>query len=362
MNPIVFPGLGLTFQIERVAFSVFGKDIYWYGIIIACGFLLGVLCACHRTREWGLKSDTVLDLLFFAVPVAIICARAYYVIFYQSLYYNADGTFDWAEAVAIWDGGLAIYGGIIGAVVTCVIFCGVRHHKFGAVADVCAYGLLIGQMLGRWGNFVNQEAYGDTCTAVWRMGLTLQNGTYIEVHPTFLYESLWNLLGFLLLYFIVRKHRKYDGQIFLCYLFWYGLGRFFIEGIRTDSLYLFDTGIRVSQLVALVTVIITVQILVVQLFRKHPKEKLLVNSPQSELLEEQGEAPEERWEETVPPSDNPPEAAADAEEPETAGEKAQPSAAATEETADAGEPDKTEGDSIKEEEPPKDSGDTPAAE
>ncbi|MCD8341592.1 MAG: prolipoprotein diacylglyceryl transferase [Clostridiales bacterium] len=312
MNPIVFPGLGLTFQIERVAFSVFGKDIYWYGIIIACGFLLGVLCACHLTKEWGLKSDTVLDMLFFAVPIAIICARAYYVIFYQSLYYNADGTFNWAEAVAIWDGGLAIYGGIIGAVITCLIFCVVRHHKFGAVADVCAYGLLIGQMMGRWGNFVNQEAYGDTCTAVWRMGLTLQNGEYIEVHPTFLYESLWNLVGFLLLYFIVRKHRKYDGQIFLYYLFWYGLGRFFIEGIRTDSLYLFNTGIRVSQLVALVTVIVTVQILVVQLFRKHPKEKLLVNSPRSELREAQAEEPEAAQEEA--PANTPEEAPANAPE------------------------------------------------
>lgn len=286
MNPIVFPGLGLTFQIERVAFSVFGKDIYWYGIIIACGFLLGVACACHLAKEWGLKSDTVLDMLFFAAPIGIICARAYYVIFYQSLYYNADGTFNWGEAIAIWDGGLAIYGGIIGAVVTCLIFCTVRHHKFGAVADVCAYGLLIGQMIGRWGNFVNQEAYGSACTAVWRMGLTLQSGEYIEVHPTFLYESLWNLVGFLLLYFVVRRHRKYDGQIFLCYLFWYGLGRFFIEGLRTDSLYLFQTGIRVSQLVALVTVIATVQILVVQRFRRHPREKLLVNSDQSELRED----------------------------------------------------------------------------
>ncbi len=140
---------------------------------------------------------------------------------------------------------------------------------------------------------MNQEAYGGTCTAVWRMGLTLQNGDYIEVHPTFLYESLWNLAGFLLLYFIVRKYRKYDGQIFLCYLFWYGLGRFFIEGMRTDSLYLFNTGIRVSQLVALVTVIVTVQILVIQLFRKHPKEKLLVNSPRSELREETEEEQEE---------------------------------------------------------------------
>ncbi len=349
MNPIVFPGLGLTFQIERVAFSVFGKDIYWYGIIIACGFLLGVLCACHLTREWGLKSDTVLDMLFFAAPIAIVCARAYYVVFYQSLYYNADGTFDWAEAIAIWDGGLAIYGGIIGAVITCLIFCAVRHHKFGAVADVCSYGLLIGQLIGRWGNFVNQEAYGGTCTAVWRMGLTLQNGDYIEVHPTFLYESLWNLLGFLLLYFLVRRYRKYDGQIFLCYLFWYGLGRFFIEGMRTDSLYLFNTGIRVSQLVALVTVIVTVQILVIQLFRKHPKEKLLVNSPRSELREAQAEEPEATQEEAQPqPGADAPEETAE-EEPSSA---AEPETAA-EEPANVAEPEKSAGEPANVAEPEK---------
>jgi phosphatidylglycerol:prolipoprotein diacylglycerol transferase len=298
MNPITFPGLGITVQIERVAFSIFGKDIYWYGIIIALGFLLGVTCACYLCKEWGLKSDSVLDMLFFAAPIGIICARIYYVVFYQSLYYNADGTFNWGEAIAIWDGGIAIYGGIIGAVLTGLIFCKVCHHKFSAMADVCSYGLLIGQLIGRWGNFINQEAYGSACDAVWRMGLTLSNGEYIEVHPTFLYESLWNLIGFLLLFFVVRRFRKYDGQIFLCYLFWYGLGRFFIEGLRTDSLYLFGTGIRVSQAVALLTAFVSLQILIVQHFHKHPKEKLLVYSPDSELAEEA--TPKVTVEETAP--------------------------------------------------------------
>lgn len=286
MNPIVFPGLGLTIHIERVAFSIFGKDIYWYGIIIACGFLLAVAFACRLAKEWGIKTDTVLDMLFFAAPIGIICARIYYVLFYQSLYYNADGTFNWGEAIAIWDGGIAIYGGIIGAALTCLAFCLVFHHKFSALADLGAYGLLIGQLIGRWGNFINQEAYGSACSAFWRMGLTLQSGEYIEVHPTFLYESLWNLCGFLLLYFVVRKRRKYDGQIFLCYLFWYGLGRFFIEGLRTDSLYLFNTGLRVSQVVALLTAVVSLQLLVIQQFRKHPKEAMLVYSPKSELAGE----------------------------------------------------------------------------
>lgn len=300
MNPIVFPSLGISVQIERVAFSVFGKDIYWYGIIIACGFLLAVAFSCRLAKEWGVKTDTLLDMLFFAAPIGIVCARVYYVLFYQSLYYNADGTFNWSEAIAIWDGGIAIYGGIIGAALTCLVFCLVRRHKFSAVADLGAFGLLIGQMIGRWGNFVNQEAYGSACTAVWRMGLTLQNGDYIEVHPTFFYESLWNFCGLLLLYFVVRRFRRYDGQVFLCYLFWYGLGRFFIEGLRTDSLYLFHTGLRVSQVVALVTAILSLQILVIQLFRKHPKEKLLVNSPYSELAQK-GSAARERASQTEAP-------------------------------------------------------------
>lgn len=329
MNPITFPGLGLTVQLDRVAFSLFGKDIYWYGIIIAIGFLLGVACSSRLCKEWGLKSDSLLDMLFFAAPIGILSARIYYVVFYQSLYINADGSFNWAKAVAIWDGGIAIYGGIIGAVLTCLIFCKVRHHRFTAMADVCSFGLLIGQLIGRWGNFVNQEAYGSACTAFWRMGLTLNNGTYLEVHPTFLYESLWNLLGFLILFFVLRKRRKYDGEIFLCYLFWYGLGRFFIEGLRTDSLYLFETGLRVSQVVALVTAVVALQILVIQRFRPHPKERMLVNSSDSELY-------------AAPDPEKP-----EAPEPEEqeGGAVEEPSSAAPEEGEDApaaGEPDRGE--------------------
>lgn len=255
MNPITFPGLGLTFHIQRVAFSLFGKDVYWYGIIIACGFLLGVFYACRQCKANGIKEDDLLDMLFVAAPTGIICARIYYVVFYRSLYLNPDGTMNWRSAIAIWDGGIAIYGGIIGAVLACLIFCLIRKKNFLGMADCCSYGLLIGQCMGRWGNFVNQEAYGGPCSLPWRMGLTLADGTYIEVHPTFLYESLWNLAGLLLLIFVVKRRKQFPGQLFFSYLFWYGLGRAWIEGLRTDSLYLFDTGIRVSQMVAVVTML-----------------------------------------------------------------------------------------------------------
>lgn len=273
MNPITFPGLGLTFHLQRVAFSIGGKDIYWYGIIIALGFLLGVSFTLKQAPSLGVKEDDVLDVLLWATPIGIICARIYYVVFYLELYTNADGSFNWKEAVAIWDGGIAIYGGIIGGVLTCLAVCRVKRASFPAVADACSYGLLIGQLIGRWGNFVNQEAYGGACAAPWRMGLTLNDGTYLEVHPTFLYESLWNLAGFCLLYFFIRKHRRFPGMLFCCYLVWYGAGRFWIEGLRTDSLYFFGTGLRVSQLVAVGTVVGGGLVLLWQLVWKKRRKK-----------------------------------------------------------------------------------------
>lgn len=269
MNPITFPGLGITVHIQRVAFSFFGKDIYWYGILIAFGFLLGTAFSYRQCRHLGVQSDDLLDMLLFAAPIGIICARIYYVLFYLDLYTDSSGHFNWAEAIAIWDGGIAIYGGIIGAVITCFLFCRVKKISFPSMVDACSYGLLIGQSIGRWGNFINQEAHGGPCSAPWRMGITPPNGSYMEVHPTFLYESLWNALGLAILYFFVRKHRKFDGMLFCCYLLWYGIGRFFIEGLRTDSLYFFQTGIRVSQLVALLTAGGAVLILLVNLRKKN---------------------------------------------------------------------------------------------
>lgn len=264
MNPITFPGLGISVQIPRVAFSLFGKDIYWYGILIAIGFLLGSYFACRQYVHLGGKEDDALDVLLYAAPAGILCARLYYVLFYLDLYTNADGSFNWREAIAIWDGGIAVYGSILGSFLAAFLFCRVRHLSFLRLADAYSFGLLIGQAIGRWGNFVNQEAYGGACTLPWRMGLTLGTGTAVEVHPTFLYESLWNLVGLGLLYFVIRPRRRFTGELVCCYLFWYGLGRFWIEGLRTDSLYLFHTGLRVSQVVALVSAVCTGAVLLWQ--------------------------------------------------------------------------------------------------
>jgi len=285
MNPITFPGLGLEFQIDRVAFTILGKPIYWYGIIIACGFLLAVLYCCQRAKDYGLTSDHVVDMLLYAVPLSIIGARVYYVVFYFSLYLTeVDGVLkpDFGRMIAIWDGGIAIYGAIIAAALTLAVYCRVKKLKFAAFADLGCFGLLIGQCVGRWGNFVNQEAYGGPTGLPWRMGLTV-GGRMIEVHPTFLYESLWNLAGFVLLALLARKWRKFDGQIFLSYIVWYGVGRGIIEGLRTDSLYffgleLFGAPIRTSQVLGFASAAVAAALLVWNLrFRRHNPDELYVN-------------------------------------------------------------------------------------
>lgn len=293
MTPIEFPGLGLTFHIRPVAFEILGKSIYWYGIIIALGFLLAAVFCSRKSHEFGIEPDDLLDMLLFALPIGIVCARIYYVVFNRALYLDTGGVFQWGKAIAIWDGGVAIYGGVIGGVLTCLVVCKCKKVPFLAMADLACMGLLIGQCLGRWGNFINQEAYGGACTLPWRMGLTV-NGQYITVHPTFLYESLWNLVGFCLIYFLIRRLRTFDGQLFLCYLGWYGLGRFWIEGLRTDSLYLFGTGIRVSQMVALVSVVVAAVFLIRMLvFVKPNPQKMWVHQGK-EARRAQREARRER--------------------------------------------------------------------
>lgn len=292
MTPIIFPGLGFEVTINPVAFQLFGKNIYWYGIIIACGFLLGLMFSCRQTSRLGLLQDDLLDLMFLGVPMAIVGARVYYVLFYQELYRDGAGVFQWDKAIAIWDGGVAIYGGVIGAVLAGVIFCRWRKLPFWPVADCASYGLLIGQSIGRWGNFVNQEAYGGPCTALWRMGLT-KGGTYIEVHPTFLYESLWNLAGLVLLYVLVRPRRKFDGQLFLSYILWYGLGRVWIEGMRTDSLYFFGTGIRVSQALALCSALAALGVILYRLYQQGKEPRPLYVE---QLAAKRAEAAEEEKE------------------------------------------------------------------
>ena len=247
MGTISFPNLGIEINPSPVAFSVFGKDIYWYGIIIAAGFVLAVAYALARVKTFGLVEDNILDMLFAAVPAAIICARLYYCIFYWELY--ADNPI---SVLYIWEGGLAIYGGIIGSVLAVIVFCKVKKLPLGPILDIGGLGLLIGQMVGRWGNFINREAHGGITDSFLKMGIADASGTVTYYHPTFLYESLWNLIGFVLLH-LYSGRRKFDGEVFALYVAWYGLGRAWIEGLRTDSLYLFGTGIRVSQLLAAVS-------------------------------------------------------------------------------------------------------------
>lgn len=251
---VTFPGLGLELHLDRVAFTLFGKEIYWYGVIIAAGFLLAVAYAWRRAGRFAVDRDKLMDMLLYAVPLSIVGARAYYVLFNADLYRRPDGSFDWWAALRIWDGGGAIYGAVILAVLTVAVYCKLRREPFWSYADIGCFGLLIGQMVGRWGNFVNVEAFGGETDLPWRMGIT-HLGRYMEVHPTFLYESLWNLLGFVLLSWLARRGRRFDGQLFLSYVLWYGVGRAMIEGLRSDSLYFFDTGLRTSQLLGLVSAV-----------------------------------------------------------------------------------------------------------
>ena len=279
---VAFPGLGLEFHLNRVAFELFGLPIYWYGVIIAAGFLLAVLFCYKMAPRFGVKSDDVIDLLFFAVPLAIIGARLYYIVFYLDLFRNAGGGLDLGKMLDIRDGGLAIYGGVIAATLTLIVFCKVKKLNFFAFADVGVFGLLIGQCVGRWGNFVNVEAYGGPTDLPWRMGIDAYvNGAwqYMEVHPTFFYESAWNLLGFLLLLVgVLRGKRKFDGQIMWGYFLWYGFGRGTIEGLRTDSLYFFHTPIRISQLLGFASALVAAGFLIYHLvIQKHTPEELYVN-------------------------------------------------------------------------------------
>ena len=269
---ISFPGLGLSFNPSRVAFSIGSKPIYWYGIIIAAGFLLAVYYAMRRADQFGLTQDNIIDMLICAVPLAIIGARAYYCLFSWNLYKD-----DPIRVLYIWEGGLAIYGGVIGAVIGLFLYTKVKKVKTSALLDIGGLGLLIGQSIGRWGNFMNREAFGAQTDSFLRMGLTDASGATIYVHPTFLYESVWNAVGLLILHFY-SKRRKFDGQIFLMYLGWYGLGRMFIEGLRTDSLYVGASNLRVSQLLAGICFLAVVIFLVYdKIFREHDPKDLYVN-------------------------------------------------------------------------------------
>ena len=264
-NLVTFPGLGLSFEVNRVAFTIGGMNIYWYGVLIATGIVLAILFAFRHCAEFGIDGDAMTDVIVVGVVMAIICARIYYV---------AMSPFDYAT---VWDmldirqGGLAIYGGIIGAVIFGGLACRWRKVRLLAMFDLTGMGFLIGQCIGRWGNFVNQEAFGCNTTLPWGMysaateaylrgsTVTAPAGVTIDptmpVHPTFLYESLWCLVGFVLLR-LYMKYRRFNGDMALVYAIWYGAGRFWSEGLRTDSLLLVPSlGLRASQLLAAVAVV-----------------------------------------------------------------------------------------------------------
>lgn len=259
MNIIAFPGLGIDALTIKNTFSVFGFEIHYYGVIIALGIVLAYIFALYEGKSRDISSDTILDIILYGLPSAVVCARIYYVIF-QWDYFKRNPS----DIIKIWEGGIAIYGAVIGAIISTYIYCRVKKIQFLKMADIGAFGLLIGQAIGRWGNFVNAEAYGGSTNLPWRMQL-LDLG--ISVHPTFLYESLWNICVFIIL-FLYRKKQKFDGEIFLMYLTGYGLGRFWIEGLRADSLYL--GPVRISQMVALACVLSGLVLIIY--FRKKQKK------------------------------------------------------------------------------------------
>ena len=268
-SEISFPSFGIAIDPPRTI-ELGPLSIHLYGLIIAIGLSLAVVYGCKRCKEFGLKEDDLMDGVLWVVPFAILCARAYYCIFsWESYAANPISVF------YIWEGGLAIYGGVLGALVGVLVFCRIKKVRFGAVMDLVLLGFLIGQSIGRWGNFFNREAFGAETESFLRMGLMrASTGVVTYYHPTFLYESMWNALGFVLLHFL-SKRRQYDGQIALSYAAWYGLGRAFIEGLRTDSLYW--GPFRVSQVLAAISCIAAVSILLWQNFKTHDPEKLFVN-------------------------------------------------------------------------------------
>ena len=274
MNPsnytsISFPSFGIEVNPPRTL-SIGPFTAHYYGLVIAVGLILAVLYACKRSKEFGLKEDDIMDGVLWVTPFAIICARVYYVAFSW-----ADYAENPISVLYIWEGGIAIYGGVIGAIIGVAVLCRVKKIRMSTVLDLVLLGFLIGQSMGRWGNFFNREAFGAATDSFFRMGLFNQvTGEWEYYHPTFLYESLWNLLGLILLHFLSKK-RQYDGQVALGYAAWYGLGRAIIEGLRTDSLYW--GPFRVSQVLAILSFAAAAGVLAWQASKTHDPAKLFVN-------------------------------------------------------------------------------------
>ena len=290
-NLVQFPALGLSLTINRVAISIGGFNIYWYGIILAAGLMGGLLFAFRYGPDFGIDTDRMVDVVVIGTVMAIVCARIYYV---------AMAPFEYGsiwEMMDLRNGGIAIYGGLIGAFVFGGLACKWRKIPILQMFDLVAMGFLIGQGIGRWGNFVNQEAFGCNTTLPWGMyseatrSYLAQNAAKLAsegmtvdptmpVHPTFLYESVWCLVGFLLLFRFMKK-RCFHGEIFLLYAVWYGCGRFWIEGLRTDSLMLSAAlNLRASQVVAAVSVLVALALEVHfrRIYRKNPMSVALAVS------------------------------------------------------------------------------------
>ena len=284
---IRFPHLGIVLNHVAKAFSVGSLEIACYGIVLAAAMVTGLLLVMKVADRTGQRGDDYFDLGMIAIVVSVICARVYYVAFSWDYYSSHLG-----EIINIREGGLAIYGGVIGGVVTTALFCKIRKIKFLKTADTAVLGLVWGQALGRWGNFFNREAFGGYTDDLFAMQLPVSDvrsgeitaemwekvkkigGTeYIQVHPTFLYESMWNIGVLLILLFLTfRVKRKYDGMVFLNYLLLYGIGRFWIEGLRTDQLLLPGTQIPVSQLLSGVLAVTALFFLIINKWRMdHPK-------------------------------------------------------------------------------------------
>lgn len=265
---INFPNLGIYLKNVGQTISVFGFEIAYYGIAIGLGVLAGIVIAVFLAKKTGQDPDTYYDLALYAVILSVLGARIYYVIFSWDSYKD-----DLLSIFNIRQGGLAIYGGVITAIITVYVYAKVKKIPFGLMTDTAGPGLILGQIIGRWGNFFNREAFGDYTDNLFAMQLpedavrysditekmiehmdVIDGVRYVQVHPTFLYESLWNVCVLAIMLWWVKR-KQFDGQVFLIYLFGYGVGRFWIEGLRTDSLMLFGTGLRVSQALALVLAI-----------------------------------------------------------------------------------------------------------
>lgn len=247
---VSFPGLNLSFKVNPIALRLGSLTVHWYGVIICIGFLLALLYVLANCKRSNIDANAMTDAIIVGLLCGIIGARLYYVIFFP-------GDIYWNDPIKIFyinEGGIAIYGGIIGGLLGGFFVARKKKLNIKAALDLTALGLLIGQGVGRWGNFVNQEAFGSQTTTIFRM--VSENTAGVEVHPCFLYESVWCFLGFVLLHFFSVKYKKYDSQIFLLYLVWYGTERFFVEALRTDSLVVPGANLKVSQIVAVGTILV----------------------------------------------------------------------------------------------------------